>query len=114
MSPASLGSLHPHAQGPAEARKVHRESRQGGSQIPPAPPALRSSPLFSNPGERSSPKDEISLDSLTPESYQLALTHDPFWKVTGLEKCKGCLGVEGHEVGVGWCSQQPTAPIDSK
>lgn len=30
------------------------------------------------------------MDSLTPESCQLALTPDPFWKAAGPEKCKGC------------------------
>ena len=36
----------------------------------------------------SSSKDEISLDSLTPESCQLVKTPDPFWNVTRPEKCK--------------------------
>lgn len=45
-------------------------------------------------GEHSSPKDEISLDSFTPESCQLAKTPDPFWNVTRPEKRKG-----------GWCGR---------
>lgn len=71
--------------------------------LPPAPPGPDSSTPFSNPGERSSPKDEISLDLLTPESCQLALTPDPFWKVTRPEKRRLWVW-KGQEVGAGWYS----------
>lgn len=92
-SPVSLGSPHPHAQGPAGAREVHRESRQ--QSIPHATSSSSSWFLapFSNPGERSNPENEISLDSLTPKNCQLALTPDPFCKVTGPEKRKGSVWV---------------------
>lgn len=80
---------------PCRSQRGAQRLGRAGSQMPLAPPVPGSSPAFSNPGERSSPKDQLSLDSLTPESCRLALTADPFWKVTGPEKCKGCVGVEG-------------------
>lgn len=95
MSPISLISPNRHMQGPCRSHRGIGESRPGRSPDPTS-----SSSLF-NRGERGSPKDEISLDSLTPDSCQLALTPDPFWKVTGPEKCKGCGCGRGRRWGQG-------------
>jgi hypothetical protein len=68
MSHVPMVLLVPMCTGLCRVREVHEEGRQGRSSDPISSPALPSHPSFSNPGEHSSLKDEISLDSFTPES----------------------------------------------
>lgn len=69
--------------GSCRSQRGSQREQAGGIPDPTSTSSSAFLTTLLQPWERSSPKDEISLDSLTPESYQLALTPDPFWKATG-------------------------------
>lgn len=96
MSPTALiSSQTSHAQGHAGTREIQERAGRGQAHTPPAPPA---SPILVR---EAAPRIRSAWILLTPDSCQLASTPDPFWKVTGPEKGKGCECRRGRRWGQG-------------